>query len=171
MGTGELVRVSIGLGNRFVETAILRPDSVTLEANRQALHRMADRLSAAGTPVTGAKQVSGGWLLSVPPVAPVLDFVSEFVNHPGSMLTDPRPLRRYIEARSQGELAWWDILFAGVETPNPRGRTDNLSASVLTVQRRSPRTALECEHSLRDQQTAGRVARYREDRTDQGTGC
>jgi hypothetical protein len=66
--------------------------------------------------VSGAEAISGGWLLRNAPVGPVLDFISEFQNHPGSMLTDPGPVRRYIEDRRTSELASWDILCAGTLT-------------------------------------------------------
>ena len=44
MGTGRSLRVLIGLANHFVETAILRRDHATLEANRQAAVTLAGHL-------------------------------------------------------------------------------------------------------------------------------
>jgi hypothetical protein len=114
MGSGERVVVNIGLGNSFVETAILKRDEASLEANRAAARRLAERLTKDGKPPSKSVAISGGWLLSGVPVGPILDFLSEFQNHPGSMLTDPGPVRRYIEDRSATELATWDILFASL---------------------------------------------------------
>jgi hypothetical protein len=140
MGSGERLTVSIGLGNRFVETSILRRDELSLETNRQAVQRMADGLSAAGVAVTAATHVTGGWLVRAAPVRPVLDFISAFQNHSGSLLTDPRPLRRYIEERSGTELLLWDVLFADVKGPVPGGLPDDSLGIPILCQRRSAGT-------------------------------
>jgi hypothetical protein len=115
MGSGEKVVVKIGLGNNFVETAILKRDEASLEANRTAAQRFAGRLVEVGKPPANSVQVSGGRLLVEAPVKPILDFLSEFQNHPGSMLTDPKPVKQYIEERADTELASWDILIAGIK--------------------------------------------------------
>ena len=47
-------------------------------------------------------------------MAPILDFLTEFRNHDGSLLTNGEPVRRYIEERQDDELAEWDVLFASV---------------------------------------------------------
>jgi len=115
MGSGEKVVVEIGLGNNFVETAILKRDRESLDANRVAAQRLAQRLLDAGKPPTDSVSISGGWLLTEAPAKPILDFLSEFQNHPGSMLTETEPVKRYIEERVETELAVWDILFAGIK--------------------------------------------------------
>lgn len=138
MGTGELVRVRVGLANKFVETAILRRDEVSLEANRQAVRRLAARLSAAGFPPDTAVAVPGGLLFRGAPVGPISDFISEFQNHVGSMLTDPGPLRRYIRERADSELATWDVLFASLSQRDPKGITNtDLVGVAINCQRRS----------------------------------
>src|SRR5205823_2848079 len=83
MGSGELLRVAIGLGNQFVETATLRRDAQALEMNRHAVERLVQRLDEAGRRISAAEPVSGGWLLRRAPVGPVLDFIGEFDNHVG----------------------------------------------------------------------------------------
>ena len=57
------------------------------------------------------------------PVGPIADFVSEFHNHAGSLFTDPAPLRRYIRERADGELAYWDVLFASIANREENGLT------------------------------------------------
>src|SRR3954454_1022820 len=47
MGSGEKLVVSIGLGNSFVETAILRRDPTSLAANRRAAANLVRRLAEA----------------------------------------------------------------------------------------------------------------------------
>jgi hypothetical protein len=137
MGSGELITVEIGLANKFVETAILKRDPTSLEANRECAIRLVQRLVAAGVSIDSAGHVPGGWLLRGAPVGPVQDFIAEFQNHPGSLLTDPAPLRRYIEERSEDELARWDILFASVAAPEPGGLTDESLGIEIHCQRRS----------------------------------
>jgi len=140
MGTGEQVRVRIGLANKFVETAILRRDDASLKANREAVRRLAQRLSAAGYPLSTAVPVPGGLLLREVPVGPISEFISEFQNHVGSMLTDPAPLRRYIRERANDELSRWDVLFASLAQSDEKGiTTDRDYVGVrINCQRRSP---------------------------------
>ncbi len=136
MGSGEKVVVKIGLGNNFVETAILKRDEASLEVNRAAARRLAERLVSEGKPPANSIQVSGGRLLVDVPVKPILDFLSEFQNHPGSMLTEPGPVSQYIEERGDNELASWDILFAGIKD-NEGGLTDTSLGISINCQRRT----------------------------------
>ena len=81
--------------------------------------------------------MSGGWLVRNVPPGPIEDFISEFQNHPGSMLTDPGPVRRYIEDRRETELASWDVLLASVRSHDPKGVTDTSLGLPIHCQRRS----------------------------------
>lgn len=136
MGAGEKVVVSIGLGNSFVETAILKRDKASLEANRSAVARLAKSLDKAGNPLAGANPVPGGWFLNSVPVEPVLSFISQFKNHPGSVLTDTGPIVRYIEDRADTELAGWDVLFASIsQTVEDTMENDSLGILIKCQQR------------------------------------
>ena len=108
MGTGELVVVRVGLANQFIETTALRRDGESLKLNRKAARGFAGQLANVGKPTSSAEAVPGGWLLKDIPVASILDFLTVFQNDMNSLLTDPAPVRRYIEERSEGELASWD---------------------------------------------------------------
>lgn len=138
MGSGETVRVSIGLSQTFAETATLKWDAASVDANRKAARRLVSRMADAGVPVTGAIRVQGGFLVQGAPPGPIEDFVSEFQNHPGSMLTEPGPVRRYIEGRRDTELAEWDVLFASVNNAGPLGVTDMSLGLDIHCQRRKP---------------------------------
>jgi hypothetical protein len=111
MGSAEKVVVRVGLANSFIETAILKRDTKTLDENREAAVRLAERLSDGGFSGPRLTEVSGGYLIRKASVQIIMDFISEFKNHIGSILTDPGPVKRYIEDRKDGELAEWDILF------------------------------------------------------------
>lgn len=115
MGAGETVVFEIGLAKHFVETAVLRaqPDGDgPMARNREAVGRLIAALTGKARGLSGAKKVeSAGWLLSGADVGPVKQFISEFAHHPLSMLTDPVPVRKYIEDREATELKTWDVLF------------------------------------------------------------
>lgn len=137
MGSGEKLVVSIGLGETFAETAILRRDAVALDANRAAARRLADGLAAVGLPPSAVPLGSGGYLISDAPAALVQQFIAEFRNHPGSLLTESEPVRRYIEDRRDGELAYWNVLFASLKEGDPSGLTDTSLGFPIHCQRRS----------------------------------
>lgn len=115
MGSGEKVVMSIGLGNSFVETAILRRDAESVAMNRSAAEELAQALSAAGIPLSGAERVPSGLLVRSAPAAGVLQFIGKFRNHAGSLLTEGDPVRRYIEDRVDTELGSWDVLFTSLQ--------------------------------------------------------
>lgn len=114
MGTGKNLRVLIGLANHFVETAILRRDQPSLQANRQAAITLAGQLRRSGFAPEQGEQVGGGRLVRNAPVQFVDAFLLAFRNHEGSALTATGPVREYIRQRQADELSEWDILFAGV---------------------------------------------------------
>lgn len=137
MGTSERLVVAIGLAKRFVETAVLRRDPANLRANRTAAFNLVEKLQLVGFPLTTAKKIPGGHLLESTPVSIIKEFINEFQNHPGSMLTDSGPLVRYIEDRAETELAKWDILFSGLNECEEYGLTDSSLGITINCQRRS----------------------------------
>jgi len=140
MGSGEKLVVSIGLGETFAETAILRRDAAALEGNRTAAKRLAEGLATAGLPPSAVALESGGYLIRDAPAALVEQFIGEFRNHPGSLLTESDPVRRYIEDRHGGELALWNVLFASLRQGDSSGLTDTSLGFPIHCQRRSEGT-------------------------------
>ena len=139
MGSGEQHRISVGLANRFIETAILRRDEESLVANRHATIALAENLRGLGkAPEDGVcVSGSGGRLVLDVPVSAVMDFLSAFKNHSDSVLTDPGPVHRYIDKRSRNELSNWDILFAGIRNPGENSLVDRSLGFDLYCQRRT----------------------------------
>ena len=129
MGSGRPLRVLIGLANSFVETAILRRDAPSLEANRQAAVALAENLRRRGLDPEDAESMNGGRLVRGVPVEVVDAFLMSFRNHEGSPTTETGPVRNYIRVRRADELAEWDVLFAGV-TPQ-RAERGSLADSCL----------------------------------------
>ena len=115
MGSGENLVVNIGLSGRLIETHALLRDEDSLASNRKAAQNLSRQLKAVGIDPANAEKAPYGYLLKRIPVAPVLNFLTEFRNHPGSVLTDGDPVRRYISERTEDELAEWDVLFASLE--------------------------------------------------------
>jgi hypothetical protein len=142
MGSGERIPVAIGLANKFVETAILRRDAASLDVNRAAATHLAKRLQLDGVGSSQASKVGGGSLFRCVPVGLVEQFLSEFRNHLASMLTEPAPIKRYIDERRDSELAQWDVLFPGVAQPDEKTLVDeSLLGFRIACQRRAPGNA------------------------------
>ena len=135
MGSGEQIRLSVGLANKFIETAILRQDEGSLTANRRATVVLAENLRRLDRAPEDGERVSGGRFVRGVPASVVMDFLSAFQNHPDSVLTDPGPVRRYIDKRSRDELSNWDVLFACVERKN--SLVDSSLGFDLSCQRRT----------------------------------
>lgn len=139
MGSGRRHRVSVGLANRFIETAVLRRDEASLSANRRAAVALAENLRKLGKAPEDGDSDHGGRLVSNAPASVVTDFLSAFRNHNGAVFTDPEPVKSYINARRRDELKDWDILFAGVKKLFPNGTIiDRSLGFTLYCQRRSP---------------------------------
>lgn len=136
IGTGTHHRVLIGLGERFVETAILHPDKATLETNLTAAMRLARQMRSVGHAPENGEQIKGSRLVRDVPVKVVDEFLGAFKNHPGSFATESEPVRRYIAARSDGELCKWDILFAGVQRETRTSLINDCLGFPLVCQRR-----------------------------------
>ena len=140
MGTGSSLRLLIGLANHFVETAVLRRDRSSLEANRQAAVTFARQLRRNGYPPEQGESINGGRLVRHVPVQLVDAFLAAFRNHEGSPITATEPVRQYIGERQVDELREWDVLFAGV-TPKQASSGALVDSSLgfpLTCQRRAP---------------------------------
>ena len=136
MGTGAQVVVNIGLAKEFVETHTLRRDEASLEANRAAAVRLATAITARGHEPSSNENGGLGWVFKGVPVPPIIEFLAEFRNHPGSLLTDGELIRRYVEERQDDELAKWDVLFPSIG-PREDVLTDESMGVTIRCQRRA----------------------------------
>ena len=135
MGSSRIHRVRIGLGSQFVETTILHRDSRNLDVNRQAARGLANRMKEMGLAPNLGTEEGGGRLVRNVPVQLVDRFLAAFKNHPGSFMTEPEPVRRYIADRPT-ELSHWDVLFAGVKRETSKSLITELLGFRLVCQRR-----------------------------------
>lgn len=114
MGAGKK-HVMVGLSNSFLETAKLSAAPEPLGRNRDARDRLLEALAAQGSGPEKAEEVSGGLLLRDVSWTLVDDFLRSFDNDRESVLTDPKPVRKYIADRADDELGNWDILVASLK--------------------------------------------------------
>ena len=137
MGSGQAFRVRIGLAGRFVETAVLRRDRTSLDANRQAAVDLAMHLRGSGLSPENGEKLNGGRLVRGAPVSIVERFLLAFRNHEGSLTTATEPVLSYIREREADELRTWDIFFPGV-TSSTEPLLDSSLGFPLVCQRRAP---------------------------------
>ena len=136
MGTGESFVVRIGLAERFVETAVLRRDHTSLEANRQATITLARELRSLSHAPEDGEQHNGGRLVRGVPVSAVTRFLLAFQNHEDFPLTASEPVCEYIRRREVDELHEWDIFFPGVRQREAAPLVDESLGFPLFCQRR-----------------------------------
>ena len=137
IGSGQNHTVLIGLANKFVETAILRPDEAARAANLRAAVRLADEMRAGGQAPEDGEDTNFGRLVRDVPVGIIDTFLGAFRNHPGSFATEGGPVRQYIAARANTELSNWDVVFAGVKNRTNHSLVDDRLGFPLVCQRRA----------------------------------
>ena len=139
MGSSSPVVVDIGLAGKLVETHVLHRDEASLNANRNAARKLAERLCEAEYSVHPAKSIDTGHLFRNVPVEIVLSFLTEFQDHEGSLLTYGEPKMRYIEERAGDELEKWDVLFASLKDASEK-TVDLLNMTINCQQRTAGKT-------------------------------
>lgn len=137
MGTGKKIVLKIGLGNNFIETSSLLASQAAIAANRAAASRFAASLAELGHDPAHAEPVRGGFLLRDMPWQPVVEFVRGFRNSEGSFLTAPGPVAQYIEERTDGELASWDVLLASVKPDEEKTENTSVLGRLIHCQQRT----------------------------------
>jgi hypothetical protein len=112
MGSGKQIPVRVGLAGRLVETTRIKNDGDQLARNRSAGIALAKATKASGAHL---EERPRGHLFKAVPVELVRNFLNIFRADPADPLTDPRLMGDYIEARSEAELKYWDVLFASAQ--------------------------------------------------------
>ncbi|MCP3733113.1 Z1 domain-containing protein [Sphingomonas sp. MG17] len=135
MGAGKK-HIMVGLSNSFIETVKLSADTRTLDHNRAARDQLLKDLRSAGHGPQHASVVSGGFLLQKVSWHLVDSFLRSFENDRESVLSDPRPVRKYISDRAHDELGNWDILIASLDRNNDGKPVDIEGWSIIPPRRR-----------------------------------
>jgi len=118
MGTGREFPMKVGLAGKLIETTRIRADREQLDRNRKAGQALMAGIKALGL---AADHPSRGTLYRSVPVDLVRDFLLVFRADASDPLTDPRLVSDYIEARADGELKEWDVLFASAQKDDAPG--------------------------------------------------
>ena len=112
MGTGREFPMKVGLAGKLIETTRIRTDREQLDRNRKAGQDLVAAIRARGL---ATDHPSRGILYRSVPVDLVRDFLRVFRADAADPLTDPRLMSDYIDARADGELKEWDVLFASAQ--------------------------------------------------------
>jgi hypothetical protein len=138
MGSGEKLRVAIGLSKRFVRdgnTALGSRNTYSQSISGKKVGRASYSFRQSSCRV---RIKNGGFFVSGVPVGVVDSFLLEFRNHRGSLVTESEPIRRYIQERSASELKTWDILFASLGKEGSNGLVDTSLGITINCLRRAP---------------------------------
>ncbi len=113
MGTGKELPVKVGLAENLIETTRIVLDNAQLDANLRAGENLLTDAASMGVPCSERPR---GYLLFAVDVELIKDFLrgyrTELGIRPVNPLTDPKLINDYIDARSDNELAKWDVFIA-----------------------------------------------------------
>ncbi|WP_417762219.1 Z1 domain-containing protein [Shewanella sp.] len=112
MGSGCEVTTLVGLSNQFIETAKVSIDSKELNANLAIAKKLIFNLEKAAFKI---KDTQWGLLLSDVPIQYIDEFLAGWSNTPESVITETTPVRSYLSARKEDELALWDLLIPSLQ--------------------------------------------------------
>ena len=118
MRTGRNVLRQVDLTGRLVETSVLHANPSAVAGNLAAMGEMVAKAGQSGE--EEPLSVGAGHLWRGVAVDHVLDFIDRFDNHPASQLTEPRPLRTYVEwLRDSEGMNKWDVVLIGLSQKDP----------------------------------------------------
>ncbi|WP_435548169.1 Z1 domain-containing protein [Desulfobacterium sp. N47] len=140
MRTGIPITRQVSLEGRLVETSILLKKADALEANRHLLTGIVEEMLNIAEPLEGKNtsnyvRVPAGYLWSAIPVSIVKKFIENFRNHPASQLTNPTPLKSYIDILEKEELILWDIIL--ISPYKETGKYKNIGGHRVNFQTRT----------------------------------
>ncbi|MER0300572.1 Z1 domain-containing protein [Vibrio vulnificus] len=129
MGAGREVTTLVGLSNRFIETAKVSIDPKELNANLDIAKKLISKLNKATFKI---EDTPWGLLLRDVPIQYIDEFLAGWSNTPESVITETGPVRSYLSARKEDELALWDLLIPSLQ----KGVKDNtLGVSIIPTNR------------------------------------
>lgn len=129
MGASAKVITKVGLSNQFIETAKVSVHPKDIDSNKRNAKSFVDSLLKLENDF---EKNNWGYLFRDVPVREIDQFLAGWRNAEQSVTTDTSPVRAYINARSQGELALWDVLV----TSKQRGEEDScLGLPIIPAER------------------------------------
>lgn len=112
MGAGCEVITLVGLSNQFIETAKVSADSTKLNANLVIAKNLVSNLKKAAFTIENSQW---GLLIRDVPIRYIDEFLAGWTNTPESVITETAPVRSYLSARREDELALWDLLIPSLQ--------------------------------------------------------
>lgn len=112
MGAGREVTTLVGLSNKFIETAKVSTTNSELNTNLIAAKELISKLKQAAFTIEKTKW---GLLVRDLPVTHIDEFLARWINAPESVITETGPVRSYLSARKEDELALWDLLIPSLQ--------------------------------------------------------
>lgn len=129
MGASSKVVAKIGLSNQFIETAKVSISAKDIYKNKSNAKSFVESVLNLGL---NSEQSKWGYLWRDVPVREIDRFLVGWRNAEQSVTTDTAPVRAYINARVQDELAYWDVLV----TSKRQGEEDNsLGLPIIPAER------------------------------------
>jgi len=115
MRSGIPIFRQVSLEGRLVETAVLLKRTDVLEGNRHLLASIVEEMRNVKEPLDSKNpsnyfRIPSGYLWSDIPVSIIKKFIGNFRNHPASQLTNPTPLKNYIDILENTGLNFWDVI-------------------------------------------------------------
>lgn len=130
MGAGCEVITLVGLSNQFIETAKVSTDSTKLNANLAIAKNLVSNLKKAAFTI---EHTQWGLLIRDVPIQYIDEFLAGWSNTPESVITETGPVRSYLSARKEDELALWDLLIPSLQ----KGDVDDTLGVDITPTNRS----------------------------------
>jgi hypothetical protein len=133
MRTGTKVARKVNLEGRLVETTVLINNPEAIRANRDAVERLIDSAKVSGVP----EDTKFGFLWKGLDPAYILGFVEAFRNHPACQLTEPIPLKEYIQWIAGHGMKSWDVVLVGLKKKESSSLVYHLSGLEIIAQKRT----------------------------------
>ena len=116
MGAGQKIITQVGLSNKFVETAKISINKQYLDSNMLLAKKLISKLDHGDFSKENTKW---GTLVREVPVGLIDDFLVGWLNAKESIITEPEPIRKYINDRQHDELKLWDVLIPSLIKGEP----------------------------------------------------
>ena len=133
MRTGTKVVRKVNLEGRLVETTVLINNPEAIRANRDAVERLIDFAKVSGVP----EDTKFGFLWKGLDPAYIIGFVEAFRNHPACQLTEPIPLKEYIQWIAGHGMKSWDVVLVGLKKKESSSLVYHLNGLEIIAQKRT----------------------------------
>lgn len=154
MKTSEIVKHSVNLKGKLIESATLDITPKSKENNWNLLNRFITNLQEKYTVV---KNTEENYLFSRIPISYIQDFISNFKNSKYSIVTDTQPIMFYLN-NAQKIFNEWDVVLINVESHNPKIQIGGLNVGVQKRTTTSDRYAKNDKIEITSRRRVGNIS-------------